>query len=60
MASRTGGTKDEQIARLASLNFLKVPASTADTAKLAAFLASDQARMMTGTVVNATAGSAPD
>jgi 3-oxoacyl-[acyl-carrier protein] reductase len=56
----SGSAKEERLARLASLNFLKVPATTTDTAKLAAFLASDRARMMTGTVVNATAGSSPD
>ena len=48
------------IERMASLNFLKVPASTSDTAKAAAFLASDRARMMTATVVNSTAGAALD
>jgi 3-oxoacyl-[acyl-carrier protein] reductase len=60
MAARMGGTKDDMIAMMASLNFLKVPAITSDTAKLAAFLASDRARMMTGTVVNSTAGAALD
>jgi hypothetical protein len=39
---------------------LKVPARTTDTAKAAVFLAYDRARMMTGTVLNATAGSAAD
>lgn len=58
--SITGITKDQAIARIASLNFLKVPASISDTAKLAAFLASDRSRMMTGTVVNSTAGAALD
>jgi NAD(P)-dependent dehydrogenase (short-subunit alcohol dehydrogenase family) len=60
LARKANVTKDEMIARLASLNFLKVPASTTDTAKAAVFLASDRARMMTGTVLNATAGSAAD
>jgi enoyl-[acyl-carrier-protein] reductase (NADH) len=46
------------IARLASLSFLKVPARTANTAKAAVFLASDWARMMTGTVL--IVGSAAD
>jgi hypothetical protein len=31
-----------------SLNFLKVPASVSDTARLAVLLASDRVRMMTG------------
>jgi 3-oxoacyl-[acyl-carrier protein] reductase len=58
--SMTGISKDQAIARIASLNFLKVPSSISDTAKLAVFLASDRARMMTGTVVNSTAGAALD
>jgi NAD(P)-dependent dehydrogenase (short-subunit alcohol dehydrogenase family) len=60
MVSATGVTKDQAIAGIASLNFLKRPASIIDTAKLAAFLASDRARMITGTVVNSTAGAALD
>jgi hypothetical protein len=57
---RMNVTKEQMIERLASLNFLKVPANTSDTARAAAFLASDRARMMTGTVVNSTAGAALD
>lgn len=53
-------TRDRAISRLAGLNFLKVPATVSDTAQTAAFLASDRARMMTGTVVNSTAGAALD
>jgi 3-oxoacyl-[acyl-carrier protein] reductase len=60
LASKMNVTKDQAIERIASLNFLKVPANTSDTAKAAAFLASDRARMMTGTVVNSTAGAALD
>jgi NAD(P)-dependent dehydrogenase (short-subunit alcohol dehydrogenase family) len=60
IAANTGLTLEQAAARLASANFLKVPASTADTAKVVAFLASDRARMMTGTVVNASAGAALD
>jgi NAD(P)-dependent dehydrogenase (short-subunit alcohol dehydrogenase family) len=60
LAGRMNATKDQMIARIASLNFLKAPASISDTAKLAVFLASDRARMMTGTVVNSTAGAALD
>jgi 3-oxoacyl-[acyl-carrier protein] reductase len=60
LASRMNVPKDQMIARIASLNFLKVPASIGDTAKAAAFLASDGARMMTATVVNSTAGAALD
>jgi 3-oxoacyl-[acyl-carrier protein] reductase len=60
LASRVNITKDEAIARIANLNFLKFPASVSDTAKAAILLASDRARMMTGTVVNSTAGAALD
>jgi NAD(P)-dependent dehydrogenase (short-subunit alcohol dehydrogenase family) len=60
LASKMHVTKDQMISRIASLNFLKVPASISDTAKAAVFLASDRARMMTGTVVNSTAGAAAD
>jgi enoyl-[acyl-carrier-protein] reductase (NADH) len=51
---------EQMIVRIASLNFLKVPASVTDIARAAVFLASDRARMMTGTVVNSTAGAAAD
>ena len=60
LADRMKVTKDQMMARIASLNFLKAPATVSDTAKLAVFLASDRARMMTGTVVNSTAGAALD
>ena len=53
-------TKEQAVAQIASYNFLKTPASITDTAKLAAFLASDRARLMTGTVVNSSAGAALD
>jgi NAD(P)-dependent dehydrogenase (short-subunit alcohol dehydrogenase family) len=39
---------------------LKVLPHTADTAQAAAFLASDRARLMTGTVLNYTAGALAD
>src|SRR5262249_49559844 len=53
-------TREQAVAQIASLNFLKIPASVSDTAKAAVLLASDRARMMTGTVVNSTAGAALD
>jgi NAD(P)-dependent dehydrogenase (short-subunit alcohol dehydrogenase family) len=59
-ASKMNLTKEQMIATMANHNFLKVPANTSDTAKAAVFLASDRARMMTGTVVNSTAGAALD
>jgi NAD(P)-dependent dehydrogenase (short-subunit alcohol dehydrogenase family) len=53
-------TKDQAIAGMANLNFLKVPAGISDTAKAAVLLASDRARFLTGTVANFTAGAALD
>jgi NAD(P)-dependent dehydrogenase (short-subunit alcohol dehydrogenase family) len=53
-------TKDQVIAQMASANFLKVPASVSDTAKAAVLIASDRGRLITGTVVNSTAGAALD
>jgi NAD(P)-dependent dehydrogenase (short-subunit alcohol dehydrogenase family) len=60
LASRMSVTTEQMMAQMASLNLLKIPASVVDTAKAAAFLASDRARMMTGTVVNSSAGAAAD
>ena len=42
------------------MTLLKVSPTVADLARAAAFVASDHARMMTGTVLNASAGSAQD
>jgi len=53
-------TPEEAMARLADGTMLKVLPQAADTAKAAAFLASDRARMMTGTVLNASAGAVTD
>lgn len=60
LAAKMNVPRDHMIASLANMNLLKVLASVADTAKAAAFLASDRARMVTGTVVNASAGAAAD
>ena len=60
LAGRLNITKDQAIAQIAHSNFLKVPATVQDTANAAVLIASDRARMMTGTVVNATAGAALD
>jgi len=51
-------TKDQAIAQIANSNFLKTTASVSDTANAAVLIASDRARMLTETVVNATAGAA--
>ena len=53
-------SKGQAIAALANLTLLKVSPSASDTAKAAAFLASDRARMMTGTVLNSSAGAVAD
>jgi NAD(P)-dependent dehydrogenase (short-subunit alcohol dehydrogenase family) len=60
MAGRMNITKDQAIAGIANLNFLKVPATVSDTARAAVLIASDRGRMMTGTVLNFTAGAALD
>jgi 3-oxoacyl-[acyl-carrier protein] reductase len=60
LASKINVTKDQMIVHMAGFNFLKVPARVSDTAKAAALLACDRFRMMTGTVVNSTAGAAAD
>jgi NAD(P)-dependent dehydrogenase (short-subunit alcohol dehydrogenase family) len=60
VAGQLNITKDQAIAQLAQSNFLRVPATVQDTANAAVLIASDRARMLTGTVVNATAGAALD
>jgi 3-oxoacyl-[acyl-carrier protein] reductase len=52
--------KDHAVAQIASSNFLRTAASVSDTANAAVLVASDRARLLTGTVVNATAGAAVD
>jgi NAD(P)-dependent dehydrogenase (short-subunit alcohol dehydrogenase family) len=59
-ATASGAPRDQVLAGIGNMNFKKVPATLSDTAKLAALLASDRVRMVTGTVVNSTAGSAMD
>lgn len=60
LARQLGVTKEQAMAQVAQSNFLKVPATVADTANAAVLVASHRARMLTGTVVNATAGAALD
>jgi NAD(P)-dependent dehydrogenase (short-subunit alcohol dehydrogenase family) len=55
-----GITQDQALARLAESTLLKVSPSIGDTARAAAFLASDRAAMMTGTVLNSSAGAVAD
>jgi NAD(P)-dependent dehydrogenase (short-subunit alcohol dehydrogenase family) len=60
MAAGLGASPEQAIAMLASLTLLKVSPHVPDTARAAAFLASDRASMMTGTVLNSSAGACSD
>jgi NAD(P)-dependent dehydrogenase (short-subunit alcohol dehydrogenase family) len=60
MAKIMNITSDQARANLADSTLLKVSPRTTDTARAAALVASDLARMMTGTVLNASAGVVPD
>src|SRR6516164_7341180 len=60
LTSRLSITKEQATAQIAQSSFLKIPATIQDTANAAVLIASDRARMQTGTVVNATAGAALD
>ena len=60
LAGRVNVTKDQAMAQIANSNVLKTTASVSDTANAAVLIASDRARVLTGTVVNATAGAAMD
>jgi NAD(P)-dependent dehydrogenase (short-subunit alcohol dehydrogenase family) len=59
--ARAANVPEEQwAAGLANMNFLKTPMQVADTAKAATLIASDRFRLLTGTVVNSSAGAAMD
>ena len=60
IAEMQNRSKDQVLTDLANLNFLRTKMSVKDTAHALAFLASDHARMFTGTVVNSSAGAALD
>lgn len=60
VAERFGGTQDAALAQLAASTMLGRSPRSADTARAAAFLASDRSRMMTGTVMNSSAGAVWD
>lgn len=60
IAGQLNITRDQAMEQIGQYNFLKVAATVQDTANAAVLIASDRARMMTGTVVNATAGAALD
>jgi NAD(P)-dependent dehydrogenase (short-subunit alcohol dehydrogenase family) len=59
-ADRLHITKEQVLEKYAQGTFLKVAATVQDTANAAVLVASDRARMFTGTVVNASAGAALD
>jgi NAD(P)-dependent dehydrogenase (short-subunit alcohol dehydrogenase family) len=60
LIGRMNITEEQAVAQIAESNFLKRLATVSDTARAAVLVASDNARMLTGTVVNATAGAALD
>jgi NAD(P)-dependent dehydrogenase (short-subunit alcohol dehydrogenase family) len=60
LAGQLNITKEQAIANIAQSSLLKVAATVQDTANAAVLIASDRGRMLTGTVVNATAGAARD
>lgn len=60
LAGQLNITKEQAIAHIAQSSLLKKPATVQDTANAAVLIASDRGRMLTGTVVNATAGAALD
>jgi len=53
-------TKEQVLKKYDQGNFLRAVATVQDTANAAVLVASDRARMLTGTVVNASAGAALD
>jgi NAD(P)-dependent dehydrogenase (short-subunit alcohol dehydrogenase family) len=60
IAEHIGGTQEAALAQLEAATMLGRSPRVADTARAAAFLASDQSRMMTGTVMNSSAGAVWD
>ena len=60
VAERMGVSQEAALARLEASTMLQTSPRTADTARAAAFLASDRSRMMTGTVMNSSAGAVWD
>ena len=60
LTNRLHITQEQANEQIANSNFLKRVATVCDTARAAVLAASDNARMMTGTVLNATAGAALD
>jgi NAD(P)-dependent dehydrogenase (short-subunit alcohol dehydrogenase family) len=59
-AHRMSVSKEQVVATIEQATLLKRLPTVADTARLAAFLASDGARTVTGAIVNASSGSVID
>jgi NAD(P)-dependent dehydrogenase (short-subunit alcohol dehydrogenase family) len=59
-AQRTSVSPEQVLTGLEQATLLKRLPVAADTARLAAFLASEGARTLTGTIVNASSGSVID
>ena len=60
MVGMAGITRDQASAAIAAGRLLPHSPHTADTAQAVALLGSDRSRMMTGTVLNSSAGVVPD
>ena len=60
VAHTLGISKEQVVSRFEQGSLLKRLSTVADTARLAAFLASDGARTLTGAIVNASSGSVID
>ena len=60
VAHTLGISKEQAVSRYEQGSLLKRLSTVADTARLAAFLASDGARTLTGTLLNASSGSVID
>ena len=60
LAGKLNITQDQAMEQIAHSNVLKVSATVQDTANAAVLIASDRGRLLTATVVNATAGAALD
>lgn len=60
MARRSGGTLDEVLPAVGAGGLLGTEMTTVELAEVTAFLASDRARVLTGTVLNASGGAVLD
>lgn len=56
----SGAPREQGLELLRNMTLLKVSPTAADTARAAAFLASDNARMLTGTILDSSAGALVD